>query len=355
MQRYTLVLIGTWGLLATLVLGVNLLVDPLWYWKGNQISGVNLKFNERESKLTHLTRHLDAYDCLIFGSSRATFLQPDSFPGYRCFNLAFSAGQVAEFIAFARYLGGLGANPRLVIVGVDAFNFYDAGRDPLNVPAYLYDGNLPPSLLPRYVSFDALRFSWRTLSGDSPLPGAYDDRFRGIMLDNAPRFRPDVSLDAEGLSREDDAARQARPFNPAYAALYGQLRQQWPQSRFIAYVPPISAWHVDRFDRLGVLDGYIAALHACAPYFDDFWDFSVPSAHTWITTNTHDGTHYSPEANREMAEIMNGVQASDFGVKVSTLDLEQHHAAYRKGLARFRDLHPQGAPPIAKSLSRAKP
>ena len=54
---------------------INWLIDPLWYNKGNRITGRNFSFNERISK-TNLLLNSDTrtYDCLILGSSRTTLL-----------------------------------------------------------------------------------------------------------------------------------------------------------------------------------------------------------------------------------------------------------------------------------------
>jgi hypothetical protein len=341
-HRTYLIGIGlTWILICSTAFAVNLFVDPLWFWKGNQVSGVNLRFNEREAKLNHVLAHPTRYDCLIFGSSRATIFQPDSLPGYRCFNLAFSSGQVSEFIAIGRYISGMGIAPRLVVVGIDGFGFYDEGRDPVEIPAFVLANTRPPGILTRYFSADTLWFSLLTISDAARHYRVYDSEFRAVIRANAPPFRPNVTLQAEGLQRANDAARQRRRFNPAHAALYGEFRKVFPQARFLAYVPPISAWHIERFSRHGVLDGYVAALHACAQYFEAFWDFSVPSARTWDVANTYDGSHYSVAVNREIARVLTGGPGDGFGVRVSGLDLAAHRSAYVSGLERFRQIEAQ--------------
>jgi len=90
-----------------------------------------------------LLRAPGQYDCLIFGSSRTTLLSASAFSGYRCFNLSFSGGQIEDFIAYAEYLEHLGMRPKLIIVGVDGFNFLRSGRDAPTIPEYVLK-KLPP-------------------------------------------------------------------------------------------------------------------------------------------------------------------------------------------------------------------
>lgn len=334
-RRFVVAAALTWATICALTLAINLAVDPLWFWKGNQVSGVNLPLNEREAKINHLAANLGRYDCLIFGSSRATLLPPTSFAGYDCFNFAFSGGQIGEFIAFARYLRESDLiTPRLVVIGIDGFSFYDKDQDSLEIPEFVLTGEKPPTLLSRYMTASALDFSMRTLRRKG-ISRAYDASFAGLVMADAPEFRPEVSLEAEGLSRADDESRQLRQFNPAYAELYGEFRRIFPAARHIAYVPPISAWHVERFARNGVLDSYLTALHACAKHFDEFWDFSIPSPITWDTGNTYDGSHYRENVNRTLANVMLGSESPVAGLRLNSLSFDSYRIAYQQALDLF--------------------
>src|SRR5690606_18937132 len=143
-QRCAAVAISLCGLAVLL----NLFVDPLWYWQGNQITGRNFPFNERLSRINLLLREGPAgYDCLIFGSSRVGLFDPTRILGYRCFVMTFSAGSVVEFLHYARYLFQLGLRPKLVIVGVDDYNYLPERRLPPEIPDFLRHHQPPPGIL----------------------------------------------------------------------------------------------------------------------------------------------------------------------------------------------------------------
>lgn len=317
--------------LSGLVVLLNLFVDPLWYWHGNQLTGRNFPFNERLSRVNLLLQEPESYDCLVFGSSRVGLFDHTRIEGYRCFNMTFSAGSVVEFLHYARYLTDRGLRPRLVIVGVDDYNYLPDLLQPPETPEFVRRHAPPPGILEAYLSIDAVRLSLRTLLQDTEESRYYDSRMVGRVLETAPHFDP-----AKRLHK----ARPLDNLDPDRAALYGRLRQYFPEAAFWGYVPPISAWNVvaERY-RAGVLDRYLDATAATARVFDRFYDFSVPSRLTRRTDNSYDGNHYFPWVNTIIAERLqagsDAVPEDDFGLPVHALTRAQYGARFRARLARF--------------------
>lgn len=332
--RYLLGLGLVTAVLCGTITAVNLLVDPLWLGHGNQVSGRNFIFNERVAKVNLLLQDPSAYDCLIFGSSRVTLLDQRQIAGRRCANLAFSAGNIVEFQAYARYLAGLGLRPELVIVGIDDFNLLPGMNHPPEIPDFVQRGDPPPGLLRSYLSLTALDFSQRTLRELSPVPRYYDEAFVGRVLEDTPPYDPPEQLRAKPY--ED-------VFEPRRIALYRELRETFPEAEFWGYVPPISAWDVTEKRYLnGNLDRYLDALAAMAAQdglFARLYDFSAPSVVTWRRDNTFDGSHYYPRVNAVISERLQSAAAAPpadgFGLPVHTMTGEDYRLAFRSGLNRF--------------------
>jgi len=327
-NRYSLVLAAGVALLGGGAAALNSLVDPLWYWQGNQIGGQNFIFNERIAKVNLLLQDPDAYDCLIFGSSRVTLLDQTSIQGHRCANLAFSAGKAVEFLAYARYLADRGLRPKLVIVGVDDFNFLDEPHQPVDIPDFVQNGEKPPGLLHSYLSLTALDFAQRTLRDDSPLPRYYDENFVGHVLPDTPPFDPPETLETPHYEGD---------FLVSRAALYREIREAFPDAAFWGFVPPISAWKVAEARYLGgILDGYLEAIPETAKVFDVLYDFSAPTAVTRRVDNTYDGSHYAPEVYEVVVErLQRGspeVPGDGFGLPVHAMPPQQYREAF---LAHF--------------------
>src|SRR5206468_1011253 len=118
---------------------VNCLVDPLWYLRGNVLTEINYPFNERLSKLIRFLPRMRDYDCMIFGTSRATLLPEEKAEGYRCFNMAVSDGQASEYLLYADYLRKRGFAPRLIIVDIRRSDMIGPATPP-EVPDFVRSG-----------------------------------------------------------------------------------------------------------------------------------------------------------------------------------------------------------------------
>ncbi len=322
MRRYLATFLVATALPVLGVLALNAIVDPLWYGAGSPL-GRNYEFNERLSKANQLAARAPP-GCLVLGSSTATFLRPSRFPGRDCFNLAFNAGIVPEALAYARWARSLGADPTLVIVGADVFNFAKGVEYRPEIPAFVSALERPPPRLEAYASLDAALFSVLTLLGRAPYPKHYDASFEVVVHDDAGTFDPA----AVALPRF--------AIDPSKGAPLAELRAIFPRARLVAFVPPLSAWHVEALDDAGVLDDALAATHGLTAHFDEVWDFTVPSEVTADTSLTYDGRHYLTAVNDRLAARLQGADDPRFGVAVHRLELAAYRAGYRRALEAFR-------------------
>ncbi len=325
---FLIVALATILLIVAACFTVNCLVDPLWYLAGNILTKINYPFNERLSKLNRLLAHLADYDCVIFGTSRATLLPEDQIKGYRCFNLAFSDGQASEYLLYAEYLRQRHFGPRLIIVDVRRDELAGVVPDP-DVPDFIRSGEAPPSLLGSYLSLDALDFSIRTLRQDAPHHRFYDADFHAQLEVRSKKhlYKPAVPI---------KPAPPPFDVHPERAQLYVQLRQKFPAARAIAYLPPELAWRIAAFSLTGGFDAYLAAVGTIASAYDEFLDFSYPSRLTLSTVpaDTYDGSHYSRKANEPvLAGLLAG--KSDLALDWHRQDAAEIAALYHQRLADF--------------------
>ena len=335
MRRYLAAMAATFVMTGVLVFGFNALIDPLWYAGGNKLFARNFAFNERLAKTNLLLAAGAAtYDCLVLGSSRVTLLDGGRVNGYRCFNYAFSAGHIGEFIAFARYAKHRGLSPRLVIVGVDAENFAERVAWNTDVPDFVSALAPSPSIWRSYLTLDAFLLSLRTSYNVSPLARYYDRQF---VVDVLPERRAYQYL--PGVV----AAMVGGRYGERHVAQYRALRAVFPDARFIGFVPPVSALVVARRRDAGSLDGLLDANYAARDAFDTLYDFSPPSETTSDRRNHYDDSHFLPEIYDRIADGLNGDDAG-FGLDLGTLSRAEYGRAYAEGLARFGGA-PTGAAP----------
>ena len=313
---------------------VNCLVDPLWYLRGNVLTEINYPFNERLSKIIYFLPRMQSYDCIIFGTSRATLLPEEKIEGHHCFNMAFSDGQGSEYLAYAKYLRQRGFAPRLLVVDVKREEFVGPTH-PAELPDFIRTGEAPPSIFATYLSLDALDFSIRTLRKDPPHHRYYDKDFSAELEVRSKRHRFNPTLPIKPSPPPFDV-------HPERAAIYTELRQQFPMARAIAYVPPVSAWSIAAFSLTGSLDLYLAAVDQVAASYDRFLNFSVPSPITASKEGTYDGSHYSRAINARVAGALLA-KTSDLWIEWRKGEEPTVIADYRQRLARFMATADQAA------------
>jgi len=319
-----------YGLVTSILLGsvagINWLIDPLWYSHGNILTGKNFTFNERITK-TNLflrTKEKANYDCIILGSSRVIALKPSNFEAEKCFNYALKGGEIPDFVDYAESLKKEGIEPKTIYIGVDGLNFVEKERK--KQESVSFNTLATKSPFEAYLSADVLLFSVMTLLGVSPDPGNYyDQNFEPVDFTNPPVYTPKFYKPAPPQRCDLSSVKT-----------FANLKNIFPNAKFVGYVPPISAWGMinDTYGR-NLMDCHLLAFHNLAQSYDVMYDFSAPSTITKNPDNTFDGSHYSVVVNNKIANILQGKNSEDFGIRVDQYSFEQYRSLYRQKLKNF--------------------
>jgi hypothetical protein len=325
-NTYLAALLVSTVITAVLVISVNLLFDPLWYFKGNSVGQYNVRFNERLTKTNQFLKQIDSYDCVIFGSSRVTTLNEHKIDTNACFNYSISGGYVTDHLAFARYAKHWLGDAQLIVVGVDGFNF--RGIPEVEIPDFIEAFEPPQHWLLCYLSLDSLKFSVRVWREKDFFNVKYNRDFVGVETkrysqpESKKKWR-EVQALLDGKSFDDKTPKKI--YSPKNKVIYQNLSEVFGQSRLVGYVPPISADNIVLMHLKGELVGYLRALHSTAEVFDSFYDFTSPSTITLNPDNTWDGSHYYPEINDKVAARLAGkVKTDEFGLDIKALSFAQY-------------------------------
>jgi len=320
---------GSVAVCLALVLGLNMLVDPLWYSHGNTLTHKNFMFNERYSKPILFQRVSNSYDCIIFGASETVFLRPSDIVGHQCFNFAFSGGNVREYADYANYLRARGFEPGQVIV---ALNFRSLETDLTDQsPDFVVKAGAPPSLIEAYLARDVLWHSIKTLCDRTGIWRYSGPDFVERPAPDHPVYRPANRIDptADMVSFTDANTRYMR-----------QIHTLFPNAEFVGYVPLLSAWVAARFHYQRELLPYLHAVYAASREFDRFYDFSMPSFLTENPDNAYDEVHFSIAATAHVAGALSAPARMDrAGLDLKGISFEEYVAAYRGALDDFMREH----------------
>jgi hypothetical protein len=328
-KRYTISVSLIIGTLLLAIFSINATVDPLWYFKGNVITNQNFAFNERISKVNRFLAHQENIDCLIFGSSRTTLLNETQVEGYNCFNFSFSAGKVGEFISYGAYLKKRGFKPKLLIIGVDGFNFFSENLDE-NVPDFINKHYNPPSVLKNYLTKDALEFTAKTLLGKSPFPRYYKPDFTCDILDGTKPY----NINIEQANSNND---KNKKYNKNAIDYYRKLFALFPEAKVITYVPPISIWRLLRYKNSDLLKDYLHGVFSVARLGVPLYDFSIPSYVTIDKSRTYDGSHYNVATNTMITRTINDGNVR-FGVHVNRHTFQHYENIFIQALQKHQNM-----------------
>lgn len=316
-------LIILFSIVSTLSIGcllLNMYMDPLWYFKGNMHHPINYAFNERISKVNQYMKKKDLFDCFVFGSSRTTLLDAQLIKDMQCFNFSFSAGNIREINAYSSYVLEKGPYPKLVIIGIDDFNFFSVAED--NIPEFIKNKTTPPSFVKSYLSFDALKFSFRLLRKKSPLLRYYDNNFKCRIMSNAPKYFPEIKQGNVSSGAFRDVVEQYRFFNKLFN-----------KASIIGYVPPISAWKIASKNKED-LEHYLETIFSISRFITPLYDFSIPSEMTMSESNTYDGSHYDAYTNKKIVKRMSH-ESRSFGIRVDKMTKEQYFYEFHRAINDF--------------------
>lgn len=308
---------------------INITIDPLWYGQGNSLTGINPPWNERIAK-TNLLLQQDpqTWNCLIFGTSRATLLDAADFKADRCFNYAFSGAKAEELVTYATYVKQKGIQPRTVYVEIEPDEL-NKKRKPKGFPAVT---DPIPLYKAYFFSFDSLWLSIKTLVHGYDFARLYDRTFQVNVSDDAPKYEPKLLKDDE--PKQCDLSR---------IRFYELLRTVFPDARFVGFVAPVSGWYIfNESYSSGLMKCQLAGIYQLSAIFDVVYDFAVPSALTTRTDNTYDGNHYYPEVFDRLALVLQQEFPASrskanvtMGIVVSQYNLADYQQLYSARLRNF--------------------
>lgn len=104
------------------VAGLNYYVDPYGYFR-TDFSRQKTEPNQQLVKMKYILKNPAKYDCFIFGSSRCGNIDPKKIPNREAYNMTYSEGLPAEWLANLKTMLQHGVAVKTVIICLDDFSF----------------------------------------------------------------------------------------------------------------------------------------------------------------------------------------------------------------------------------------
>ncbi len=342
-----------------LVLAVNILVDPNWFFEiNNALNTRKCAFDERVQKTNRLLHSRRDYDALLLGSSRSAFIVSGQFSGLKLYNYSLSSVYPEEYEDLVE--AAMLRHPvRTVFIGLDFFGtarnrFSFAVQRPL--PEYVEGAVKPMRVLGALLSADSLRHAlldMRMSLGGVSLPGAYDQNYERVVSpgDSPPS---DETIYRQLLLFHTQCYGEAYRWNGDLPEILRRLRERWPEVRFVVFTTPVSAPMFSLLVHDGRLPDYERLIRLAVQVFGTVHDFMGLNSITRDLANYSDAHHFQPHVGAMIGARITGSAGgapADFGVEVGPGNLEEHLADLRRQaghadpdpLARYRALAGAGA------------
>jgi hypothetical protein len=298
----------------------NVMLDPHGIFHPLTKGRTYLNPNEQFIKVTHLLRHADQYDSLIFGNSRANALSVSRFPNGRWYNFSVSGSLPAENLYNLNILSLHGMAIKRILVGLDGTFSSDPDRAEM-LPYKPY-----PQHLREWPAFNASYVlsipSWNLIERSYKPKDAvrYDYTYTGQMfftdaeqrIDRDPQKHIETFLTSGVLD-----ARPGQQEEYRYADTLREIRAlkvfcDAHDITLTLFIHPVSKPVRERYNE-SAFQLFRTELAQITPY----WDFSDLSDVTANPLNYFELDHYRRWVGDLMIDRMMGTATTTFGRFVS--------------------------------------
>ncbi len=306
MKKYIGKLLAFTLLLLAILLPVNMWIDPynVFHYENPVDNGVEP--NKNFIKTKYILRHPDAFDSLVFGSSRAGFIDVTQLPDGRWYNMCYSEAVPAEYLNTLRVLIRGGVVLKRILVTVDDIScFVDPKLHENMLYRVPYPTGGPVSWLEFYAKYCDFITTCDALSVIREHESGSGDP------DFAKRFRESGSerLDlSAGFDGTDGSGNEMSGYRADYYELrldevLTELRElrELCEANGIELIVVTNPLYYKTFET-ACENGYLKFLSGLADV-TDYVNFSGISNVTTTPSNYYETSHYTPYVGWAMTEI----------------------------------------------------
>ncbi len=324
MRKFLLKFLAFALILAVILLPVSMIIDPYNVFHYDQPVDNGVEPNKNFIKTKYLLHNQDKFDSIVMGSSRAGFLDVETIPNGKYYDLCYSEGLPAEHVKTLKVLIKGGFIPKNVLVLTDDISCL---VDPKMHESKLFRVPYPDGGIVSWLEFYAKYCDLLMISDSMSVireHGQPDPEF-------VERFR---RTGTERLDKPSsfDGTDGAGNEMPGYHADYYQLRLNEVIQDMRELVTLCNQYNIHltvvtnplyyKTFETSCEDGYLEYLYALAEV-TDYVNFSSISNVTTTPSNFYETSHFTPYLGWAMIEItFNGyedeyLRNQGFGYKVT--------------------------------------
>ncbi len=308
MKKFLLKLLLFALILAAILMPVNVIIDPYNIFHYDDPVDNGVEPNKNFIKTKYILHNKDRFDSLVFGSSRAGFLDVESIPDGTYYDMCYSEGVVAEHVQTLKVLIRGGFIPKNVLILVDDIScFVDPAMHENMLYRVPYPSGGPISWLEFYAKYCDILTTFESLSvmkeyreSKKPDPD-FAERFRRTGTE-----RLDKPSEFDGTDGNGNEL-------PGYFADYYKLRLEESVSDMKDMVDLCNRYGIKlrvvtnplyyKTYEVACENGYLDYLYELAGVCD-YVNFSSISNVTTDCGNYYETSHFTPYVGWAMIEIV---------------------------------------------------
>lgn len=323
---------------------INIIIDPMLKFGTNVIDRTFSASLEREQKTNLIYRTAKNYDSILFGSSRATFINQNNFLNMKVFNYAVSSERLSEFKPYLDFFRDLkDKEPKNIILGLDFYHtngFIDDDFSNFQRPEYyIRQTRSFEYLFSLIFSSDLLKSSIKSISKTSYEEPYYDNSF--IKFQNKVSEKTRLERYQSNIKGHLKANFGDKYFwNSKVFDEYREIKESYPNSKIIAFTQPItSELFATYMKKAGHFENYKKWIKGLVEIYGEIYCFMGINNITTNLENYPDDDHYYPEIGKIIAYKLSTMdfdsEPKDFGVIVNKNNVDEFLEFQAKQLENY--------------------
>lgn len=282
--------------------------------------------DERLQKTSQVKYKIDwnKYDTIIFGSSRTTYYNQNSFGKYKAFNYSFSLAIPYQFNEYLEYAKLQKKSPfDNIILGLDFYGTKKINEKKFN-DKQIIDEVENKEVFLKYMSLDLIKYSFNNIKNFMTNSTGH----RVYSRENVIKVDKINEKDVENITLKRVQTYENYN-NYSYSENYIKdlklLKKSNLDSNFIIYTTPLSDPFLRRIlNDSNLSKAYYKWISDLVNIFDEVYFFTY---NNYLSQNykslSRDGDHYYPDVVEKISRIVSKENSNDLGILINKENLNQ--------------------------------
>ena len=286
-----------------IIASVDFFIDPFWCFEHqNSLNNWQKATNERQQKANKIYFSSKAYNTLLVGSSRTTFMEQTDFTDKNVFNFSASGMQPKEYLPYIDFVIHDTKHPiETIIIGADFFGYLTDMSYRLDNASSIVNATKSPyyrwKMLLCYDSINNSVRNVRNTFNPEHQNMTYDRNniHRLFKKTDTKSNAYEMEKDIEGYAKNEYAGTP----DPHFFSTMSRIKKNYPNKNIIIYTTPISEPLFTKMIQMGHYQHYeqwlkdLVAIYGTVYHFmyihpiaENYHENFIDSNHAYPKTNT---------------------------------------------------------------------